>query len=138
MLICVIKWLLIIIAVEAIVEVIVSADITLRIRAFLSKINPGFLGKLFSCGYCMSVWVAATIAWAAPGILTESLILDIIIKTFVVHRLANILHEGISRWHKRLPFELVFHSPYNGPPHNDVIIDVEDENAKTWAKAKRD
>ncbi len=132
MLIYAFKWLLTIVAVEAMVEVIVNADITLKVRVFFSKINPGFLGKLFSCGYCMSVWVAALVAWSLPGVLTDYVILDVIIKIFVVHRLSNVFHECVSRWQKRLPFEFVFHSVYqdNQEQSNDVIIDTENKNGK--------
>lgn len=130
MLIYVLRWLITIIAVEAVVEIFVQSEIFIKVRIFFSKLNPSFLGKLFTCGYCMSVWVSATIAWTLPGTLTEYQILDIIIKTFVLHRLSNVLHEALSRWFKRLPFELVFYTTQNQPPSDDVIITEKKEDGK--------
>lgn len=73
-----------------------------------------FCKALLSCGYCVSVWVAASVAWMLPGSPASHspielpamaiLIIDIILKTFVLHRLSNWQHEATVRWLKRIPF----------------------------------
>ena len=102
-------WLAAVVAVEAVTEIVVSSDMPLILwfRDKCARYNPMFLGKMFSCGYCMSVWIAAMVAWALPGHLTNYFVVDVIIKVFVLHRCSNVLHEAFSRWFKRLPFEFV-------------------------------
>lgn len=123
-----IAWLFAIICVEAITEIIINADIFLGLRTFLSKISPSFLGKLFTCGYCMSVWVAGCIAWSLPGTITNYPIVDIIIKAFVLHRSANLVHEGFKRWFARLPLVFVLNwvsNPAMEPgPSPDKVVEI--------------
>lgn len=102
-----IQWVLSIIAVEAVTEIIINGEIFLPVRNALSKMSD-FLRKLLSCGYCSSVWVAASIAWALPGAATGYPVVDIIIRIFVLHRLSNLAHELFGRLFARLPFTFVF------------------------------
>lgn len=99
-------WLLVVIATEAITEIIVNSEIFSGLRKFLSKSN--FFGTLVNCGYCMSVWVALGTIWVLPK-LFEIVLFDIIIKVFVIHRLSNLWHELIRRWLDRYPLTLVVH-----------------------------
>jgi hypothetical protein len=131
MLVIILIWLAFVVAAEAITEIIVSSDMPLILwfRNLAAKHNPRFFGKLFGCGYCFSVWTAFALSWALPGHLVQYEVLDIIIKAFVLHRLSNILHEGLARWFKRLPFELVL-STFNQSPlrQDDPIVKVDDEH----------
>lgn len=110
-------WWFFIIFVEAVTEIIVDSDFFFPIRNGLGKL-PFFIGRFFaallSCGYCVSVWVAALVAWTLPGSPISHapielpiwfiLIVDAILKTFVLHRLSNLQHELVVRVLKRIPF----------------------------------
>lgn len=109
-----IQWALAIIFVEAITEIIVSSTIFFRVRNWIAK-KSNFLGELTNCGYCMSVWVSAPIGWALPGDIflhafpgsETAMIFDCILKVFILHRVSNVFHEGLSRWFNRLPWVFV-------------------------------
>lgn len=103
-----IEWILAIIFVEAVTEILVDSQIFEGLRDWLYQ-NFEFLHKLISCGYCLSVWVAGSIAWALPGMITGYFIPDMIIKLFVLHRASNGLHELLTRWFKRLPWTISLH-----------------------------
>lgn len=122
----IIIWLAATIAVEAFIELVVDSTMPVLNwwRNQLNKWNPRFFGKLFSCGYCFSVWASASVAWALPGSLVEYWWLDIIIKTFLLHRLSNVAHKVISRLMNRLPFEIVV-TNINGElrDKDDMVID---------------
>ena len=103
------ELLMMVIAVEAITEILVQGDIFIGIRNKLATINPGFLGKLVGCGYCVSVWVAIPFALAYYLYHGTNfyLIMMIITIIFTIHRLSNLIHELFKRWFDRYP--LVFH-----------------------------
>jgi len=105
-------WLVLItISVEAITEIIVSGDIFTELRGWFSRQKNwllNFISRLITCGYCCSVWVSALLAWYIP-IYSEYWIMDLVIKTFVVHRLSNWFHEFMSRWFGRHPWTCVIH-----------------------------
>lgn len=122
-------WLMAAVAIEGCVEIIVSSEFFIWLRAFFSKINPGFLGKLFTCGYCMSVWVAAAAAYFIPGSLINDPIVDLILRWLVLHRMSNLVHELLSRYFKRLPLVLVFNLVKNpGFQEENKVYEV-DKNA---------
>lgn len=56
--------------------------------------------KLFSCGYCFSVWAATTVVILTDTSypLTGSHWLDLGLMALVVHRLSNIFHNIIDKW----------------------------------------
>lgn len=131
-------WIFVIIYVEAVTEVIVSGSIFVRFRNAISK-KSEFLGDLISCGYCLSVWVSATIAWGLPGRIFQSMsqhqaffYVDIFVKIFVLHRLSNILHEGISRWIGRYPWVVSISN--TAVDTDDDIIDISEEEDGTQTK----
>lgn len=102
--------MIIIIAVEAVTEIIINGSIFDQIRAKIAlnaqnsnNMVIGFINDLISCGYCFSVWVAALFAFFAPGDISGFLFADFIIKVFSIHRLSNIFHEFVSRWINRVP-----------------------------------
>lgn len=118
-----IQWLLAIIYVEAITEIFVESDVFTKFRLLLKKLS-NFTGELISCGYCFSVWAAMPVGWALPGDIFGIFVLDAILKTFILHRLANIFHECVSRWFGRFPFVFVISKPQES---DDMIISEEDE-----------
>jgi len=103
-----IEWLIAIIFIEAVTEIIVSSSIFARFRKAVAT-KSDFLGELIHCGYCTSIWVAMSVAWAVPLILSGIFIVDYLIKIFVLHRISNILHEFIARWLGRVPL-LSYHA----------------------------
>lgn len=120
----IVTWLAAVIFVEATVEIEVNSEIFQGFRARTIKIPwvGWYLHGLFSCGYCLSVWVAAAAALFVPGDVvswiasatlgkltnneTPFVIADYLFKIFIIHRLANIWHEGVYRWLARMPFIL--------------------------------
>jgi hypothetical protein len=101
------QWILAIIYVESLTEILIESELLFGFRNYLYKLSPGFLGKLFTCGYCMSIWIAISAAWALPGNISQVAWFDCVLRIFVLHRLSNILHELFSRWFKRLPWHVV-------------------------------
>lgn len=121
----IIAWLLVIIATEAITEIVVDSALFEPLRGWAIR-HLLILARLINCGYCMSIWVAASMAWALPGgiIVTViggpvAIIADAVIRTFVVHRLSNIWHEAIKRWLDRHPFVMVFQRTTNDQTTTD-------------------
>ena len=99
----------IVIACEAITELLTTGDIFTELRGWLSR-KWNFMSRLLACGYCFSVWPAMAIAWAVPLTITGYCLIDIAIKIFAVHRLSNWFHEFMSRWLSRHPKTSVVHS----------------------------
>lgn len=99
-------WISAIIAVEAITEILVAGKIFQSLRDFLISRNIFLLAGMFSCGYCMSVWVAASVGWIVPFPFG---VVGIPIKILVVHRLSNFFHEFMSRWLGRKPWAVEVH-----------------------------
>ena len=94
-----IKIILLILATEAITEIIVSGDIFSTFREYVWKINS-FFGKLINCGYCLSVWVSALLTIPIYNGLELIYLIPLV---FAIHRLSNVWHEFIVKWLKRLP-----------------------------------
>lgn len=103
-------FVLLVIAVEAVTEVLVAAKITDGLRAYLfTRAFPPvpedhpegepppvggrgwrFFQALLQCGYCTSVWVAMPFAIAAPSLLPWCA--NWLVMVFALHRLSNWLH----------------------------------------------
>lgn len=82
---------------EAITEILTSSLIfaPLRDRLFgWDKAHPRWVGKLASCGYCVSVWMGlgAAFLFRSPGLLGFPWWLECLIFGFVIHRASNVLH----------------------------------------------
>jgi len=99
-------WFAATLAVEAVVEILVSSDILLGVRAWVSR-RGQLLSKLVSCGYCMSVWVAVPLALYLPSLDVGPPAMSVVVRIFVLHRLSNVLHELLSRWFQRHPWHVV-------------------------------
>jgi hypothetical protein len=115
------QWVALIIAIEALTEIIVDSKIMLPLRNWLTKVNPGFLGELVKCGYCFSVWPSFPAAFILQGDIFGIFILDIFIKWMLLHRLSNVFHGVISRIFNRQPFHLV-HQRISNPINNSVDV----------------
>jgi hypothetical protein len=137
----IIAWVAAVIFVEATVEIEVNSELFAGFRGRIIGIRwvGWYLNGLFSCGYCLSVWVSAVAALFVPGdIITVSafaslskltsgdlpfVIADYLFKIFVIHRLANIWHEVVYRWLERMPFVLAFKRAET----NKNVIDLEED-----------
>lgn len=80
------QLILAIIATEAITEILLHSDLFTRPRNFLKR--AWFFRKIFSCGWCLSVWVASVVC------ITIYLGLWWLLLPFLVHRLSNLFHVG--------------------------------------------
>jgi hypothetical protein len=84
---------------EAIVELVIKSEIFRPVREQIFKAGDWFK-KLFSCGYCFSVWVATGLVFLSQTSypLVGNKFLDLALAALVVHRLSNILHNVIDKW----------------------------------------
>jgi hypothetical protein len=89
---------------EAVTEIVVASELFEPVRRVMQR--AGKLGALFTCGYCLSVWVGVGVSYLLridlglvhPGV-------DPLLVGLVVHRASNVLHELISRLLNRHPFQ---------------------------------
>jgi len=98
-------WLMaLVVATEAITEIIVDSEIMEPVRSFIflksltssepavSTVQPwAFIHRLIHCGYCASVWVAMAAAMLAPWVVGYW-VLNWLVMVFVIHRLSNFFH----------------------------------------------
>jgi len=92
------------IVVEAITEILVSSSLFSWWRNAVARVP--FFGTLFTCGYCLSVWVSAGFGWIFDFNFVHP-VFDYFIVVFLIHRLANIYHELFQRWFDKHPFVLM-------------------------------
>ena len=89
------KYLILIIATEALVELWKKAMPLQGIRRKLTELTP-FLEidgqHLFDCGYCLSVWIGALIG--ITYLLYEPSIYFFLV--LAIHRVSNYVHLGVS------------------------------------------
>jgi hypothetical protein len=86
--------LFVIIATEALVEIIVASTLLAPVRRFTNWL----VGWEKWCAYCISFHIAAVL-W----IMHTDQYWNLFIMALVVHRLSNVVHEGFVRWFKRTP-----------------------------------
>ena len=77
------KWLIAIVAVEAVVEILIHSELF----GWLRRLNI----PLFNCAWCLSVWIAA----GAFGLIAVGLWWLMI--PFAISRMSNLFHEIFSR-----------------------------------------
>lgn len=82
------KWILLIIATEALTQLLCKAEIFNRPRYWLSS-KCWFFKELLSCPYCVSVWAAIFILSLLPFWQYSKWLLFIL----AIHRLSNALHD---------------------------------------------
>ena len=94
-----VKLLIAVVLVELFTELIVKSVIFRPVREKIKSINNWF-AELFSCGYCMSVWVAFGIVFIIQPVynLTGYQLLDLSLIAFLAHRLSNYLHNFNDKW----------------------------------------
>ena len=81
--------------------------------------GDGFFGRLMDCFYCLSLWMAAPVAWAIGATPTERVLLwlaasggAILVERFSEERTWRAADNG-GRWHRRT--ELADAAPRAGP-----------------------
>ncbi len=89
-----IETLMLVVSVEAFVELIFCAGPIQKFRAWLVR-HSEFLyvsdyGHLLECKYCVSVWIALLIVICYY--LIPAKVFHFILLVFVVHRLSNLIH----------------------------------------------
>jgi len=137
-------WVAAIIFIEAVVEIEVESELFKAIRARLMPSEHSrfitirwYINGLFSCGYCLSVWVSAIVALFVPtkfindgmgSLLSEIvdcpiifMVSSYIISVFVLHRFSNCLHELIHRWINRMPYIMAFRPVSDFSITNDIV-----------------
>jgi len=84
---------------ELLTELVIKSDIFKPMRNVIFKLGDWFQ-KLFSCGYCFSVWAAAVVVLLTDTSypLTGIHWLDLGLMALVVHRLSNVLHNVIDKY----------------------------------------
>jgi hypothetical protein len=87
------SFLAAIILTELLTELIVKSVLFRPLRAKIKGINDWF-HELFSCGYCMSVWVSAGVVFTIGTSydFTGISVVDVGLTALIVHRLSNYLH----------------------------------------------
>jgi hypothetical protein len=79
------KWILAVVATEAIVEILLHSELLDKPRQYLMN-HSWFFQKVLSCGWCLSAWIgAAMFAVIMLG-------WQIILVPIAIHRGSNFLH----------------------------------------------
>ncbi len=99
MLVLLTQILLCILLTELTTELVIKSDIFKPMRNIIFKLGDWFQ-KLFSCGYCFSVWAAAAVVLLTDTSypLTGTHWLDLGLMALVVHRLSNVVHNVIDKY----------------------------------------
>lgn len=113
----IVLWFIAILYVEAVTEILINGEIFAGFRDFLHNLSD-FTSQLITCGYCLSVWVSATIAWALPLPISNYSLINFIVATFALHRLSNVTHEAIVRWLQRFPLLISLNVDHSESPND--------------------
>ena len=81
--------ILVTIATEAVTEILLMGEPFEWLRRLMFR--HSFTAELFSCGWCLSVWVATGL------FLLATLVSPIILMPIVIHRLSNLFHDFMGR-----------------------------------------
>ena len=94
-----IQVLMVVVLTELLTELVIKSAIFSPVRNVFFKLGDWFT-KLFSCGYCFSVWAALAIVLLTNTSypLVGNHWLDLGLMALVVHRLSNILHNVIDKY----------------------------------------
>jgi hypothetical protein len=94
-----IQVFLCIVLTELVTELVVKSEIFKPVREVVFKLGDWFQ-KLFSCGYCFSVWAAVGVVLLTNTSypLTGINVVDLGLMALVVHRSSNVLHNIIDKW----------------------------------------
>lgn len=93
------SFLAAIVLTELLTELIVKSVLFKPLRTRLQGINAWFQ-ELFSCGYCVSVWVSAGVVFTTGTSydFTGINLVDWGLTSLIVHRLSNYLHNFNDCW----------------------------------------
>ncbi len=88
-----IQVLIVVLLTELLTELVIKSEIFKPARKILFRLGD-WVTKLFSCGYCFSVWAAVGVVFLTNTSypLTGNSWLDLGLMALVVHRLSNYLH----------------------------------------------
>lgn len=84
---------------EAVVEIVIKSEIFRPFREQMFRLGPWFK-KLFTCGYCFSVWIALAAVSAAPAVvlpLSDIFGVNALVTVLIIHRLSNVMHNIIDK-----------------------------------------
>ena len=84
---------------ELSVELVIKSEIFRPVREKVFFILGDWFKKLFTCGYCFSVWAAFGVVFLTNTSypLTGNSYVDLALCALVVHRLSNVLHNVIDK-----------------------------------------
>jgi hypothetical protein len=89
----ILKFLAAVLLTEQLTELVIKSEIIRPVRDFI-KSRVSWLKTFFSCGYCFSVWAAlgVVLLFGLAYNLTGWYWVDLVITSFLIHRLSNYLH----------------------------------------------
>ena len=98
----VIQVLMVVLLTELLTELIIKSEIFRPVREKVFFILGDWFKKLFTCGYCFSVWAAFGVVFLTETSypLTGNSYVDLALCALVVHRLSNVLHNVIDKTDK--------------------------------------
>ena len=84
---------------EAITQLVIKSEIFQPARGQISKLGY-WPSELMKCGYCFSVWAAFLVVGlgSISYSLTGNSFVDFLFVFILVHRLSNIMHNGVDKW----------------------------------------
>jgi hypothetical protein len=85
---------------EAITELVIKSEIFKPFREIIFKLGSWF-EKLFTCGYCFSVWAALLVVLVFPATVlhvSDIIGVDMGIAVLIIHRLSNVIHNITDKW----------------------------------------
>lgn len=102
-------WLFFVVLIEALVELLLTAEPLEPPRAWISR-KSKFVAGLLSCGYCFSVWVAMPAAWILPSPMSLAIGYGFdykwlifceeyiwwLVNGIILHRLSNVFHVRVA------------------------------------------
>lgn len=94
-----IEFLFAVILTELFTELVIKSVVFRPVRGRIKKLGKWF-AELFSCGYCFSLWAAygVVLLLQLAYDFTGWYWVDLALTGFVVHRLANYLHNFSDKW----------------------------------------
>lgn len=87
--------LFIVIATEAITEILIQSRLFFNVRHWLST-KSELLAYFVNCGYCMSMWVASVLSLLCVINVSKFIMINLFISSIIIHRLSNITHIAIK------------------------------------------
>lgn len=85
---------------ELLTELVIKSEVFRLVREKVFFVLGDWFKKLFTCGYCFSVWAAlgVVILTQTSYPLVGQAHVDTALAALIVHRLSNVLHNVIDKW----------------------------------------